>query len=506
MTDGLGNHLGAQPGTSASAAPAPPEASPRHERLRALLQAHMAMAAELDLHAVLRRAVLAARELVDARYAALGVFGEDGAIDEFAHTGIDPATVERIGQVPSSCGIMALQAGLNGPVRLVDLRADPAFSGFPPHHPVMTGFLGMPIRIQDRAIGTLYVTDSASGEFSAEDEQLVVSLAGVAAVAIDNARRRRRSELRDRWSTVSTDVSRQLLAGHGDHSLELILRSARDTAAADFATLALLVEPGQLQVKATIGAMADGLVGRTAHTRGGLVGPLARTRSPVLVDGPDGATDAADVVGTLLPARVGSFIIVPLTVGGTVTGTLNVGRVVGAPAFTTADTGHLAGFAGQVGIAMELDHARAHRPVRHVTEDHDRLDTDLHPARDQRAGRRGAGPARTRRDQPDIRAPATPRRMHRQTRCHRQTHSVRRIHPHDLRAPARRPAPPAAHAAGRARAGTRPPRGNPFHPAVRSPACTRPRRRRVDRRPRHDDRPRPTRRHEPGKPPHRHHR
>lgn len=377
MTDGLENH----PGTPAAAAPAAPEASPRHERLRALLDAHVAMAAELDLHAVLRRVVLAACELVDARYAALGVFGKDGMFEEFAHTGIDPATAERIGQAPASCGIGALQADLDGPVRLGDLRADPAFSGFPPHHPIMTGFLGVPIRIQDRAIGTLYVTDSANGEFSAEDEQLVVSLAGVAAVAIDSARFRRQSELRDHWSTVSTDVSRQLLAGHGDRSLGLILRSVRDTAAADFATLALLVEPGELQVKATIGAMADGLVGRTAHTRGSLVGPVARTRSPVLVDGldgPGGAVDAADVAGTLLPARVGSFMIVPLTAGGMVTGTLNVGRVVGAPAFTTADTGHLAGFAGQVGIAMALDHARTHRPARLVTEDHGRFDTDLH--------------------------------------------------------------------------------------------------------------------------------
>jgi GAF domain-containing protein len=381
MTDGPGNDAGARPGISASPAHAPPEASPRPERLRALLHAHTAVAAELDLHAVLRRVVLAARELVDARYAAVGVFGRDGVFDEFVHIGIDLDTLERIGQPPASCGVLALQAAVNGPVRLGDLRADPAFSGFPPHHPIMTGCLGMPIRIQDRAVGTLYVTDSANGEFSAEDEQLVVSLAGVAAVAIDNARLRRRSELRDRWSTVSTAVSRQLLAGHGDHSLELILRSARDTASADFATLALLVEPGELQVKATIGAMADGLIGRTAHTRGGLVGPVARTRTPVQVDGPDGpdgAADAADVAGTLLPARVGSFIIVPLTAGGTVTGTLNVGRVVGAPAFTTADTGHLARFAGQVGIAMELDHTRAHRPARLVTEDHDRFDTDLH--------------------------------------------------------------------------------------------------------------------------------
>lgn len=367
MTDGLGNN----PGVSASAVPAPPEASPCPERLRALLHAHTEVAAGHDMHAVLRRVVLAARELVDARYAAVGVFGKDGVFDEFVHSGVDPETIERIGKLPTCCGVLGLQADIDGPVRLGDLRANPAS----PDHPTMTGILGIPIRIRDRAIGTLYVTDSANGEFSAEDEQLVVSLAGVAAVAIDNAGLRRRSELRDRWSTVSADVSRQLLAGHGDHSLELILRSARDTASADFATLALLVEPGELQVKATIGPMADGLVGRTAHTRGRLVDPVVRTRTPVLVDGPGGAADAA---GTLLPARVGSFVIVPLTAGGTLTGTLNVGRVVGAPALTTADTVHLARFAGEVGIAMELDHARDHRSARLVTEDHDRLDTDLH--------------------------------------------------------------------------------------------------------------------------------
>lgn len=336
------------------------------QRLQALLRANSAVAAEFDLPAVLRRVVVVAGELVDARYAALGVIGKDGVFDEFVHTGMDPTTIERIGHPPEGHGVLGLPTGHPAPVRLGELRAHPAFAEFPPHHPSMDSFLGVPIRIRDRAFGTLYLSDSANGAFSAEDEQLVVSLAGAAAVAIDNAQLHRESARRDRWSTAAADVTRQLLAGD-DHPLDLVLRYARDTVSADFATLALSVEPGRLRVQAAIGAMAEHLVGVTVDARAGLTGQVTRTRTPVLDTGP---------VATVLPTRVGSLIIVPLMAGGTVMGTLNVGRVVGAPAFADADADDLAGFAGQAGIAMELDRTRADLSERIVADD-DRIVVDL---------------------------------------------------------------------------------------------------------------------------------
>jgi GAF domain-containing protein len=349
----------------------PPEFGPAAvslgpQRLQALLRAGAAVAAECDLPAVLRRVVAVARELVDARYAALGVIGSDGVFDEFVHTGMDPSTIERIGHAPEGRGILGLPTEHSAPVRLGELRAHPASVEFPPHHPTMDSFLGVPIRIRDRAFGTLYLTDSADGAFSAEDEQLVVSLASAAAVAIDSARLRRESARRDRWSAAATEVTRRLLAGD-DHPLDLILRYARDTVSADFATLALLIEPGRLRVQATIGAMAEHLVGATANGRVGLADQVTRTRIPVLAAGP---------VDTVLPAHAGSVIIVPLMAGGTVMGTVNVGRVVGAPAFADADTDDLAGFAERAGVAMELDRTRADLSERIVADD-DRIVVDL---------------------------------------------------------------------------------------------------------------------------------
>lgn len=103
------------------------------------------------------------------------------------------------------------------------------------------------------------------------------------------------------------------MAGHGDHLLDFIVRRARDTAAADFGTLALVVAPGWLQVKAIIGVMAGGLVGRMVHMRSGPVGRVALTSTPLLTTG---ATDTTD-----LPARAGP-VVVPITVDDSVMGTL----------------------------------------------------------------------------------------------------------------------------------------------------------------------------------------
>lgn len=313
----------------------PHNLSPIAARLRDLLRAQSAVAAEPELPSVLRRVVLAARELAGARDAVLGVIGADGGFDDFIHTGTDPAAAERVGGPPEGRGV-----------------------------------LGVPIRIRDRAFGTLYLTGGANGGFSAVDEQLLVSLAGTAAVAIDNAGLRRESARTGRWAGAAAEVTRRLLTDDGDHLLDALLRYARDTADADFATLALLVDPARLEVKAAIGPMTADLVGVRMGLRANVAGQVARTRIPVLTTVP---TDAA---ATVLPSRAGSAIIVPLLAGGTVRGTLNVGRIRGAPAFTDADTTHLAGFAERVGIAMELDGARAGRPEQQGP-DYDQLGAEL---------------------------------------------------------------------------------------------------------------------------------
>ena len=158
--------------------------------LRQLLDAVLTVGSDLDLPSMLRRIVDAAVDLVDARYGALGVLDESRThLAQFITVGIDEATHERIGELPHGHGILGLLIVDAKPLRLPDLREHPDSYGFPPHHPPMRSFLGVPIRVRDQVFGNLYLTDKTTAEvFSDVDEELVVGLASAAGVAIENAR------------------------------------------------------------------------------------------------------------------------------------------------------------------------------------------------------------------------------------------------------------------------------------------------------------------------------
>jgi len=159
------------------------------DRLRQLLDAVMAVSADLSLPVVLRQIVESARKLVGARYGALGVIGEDGTLSEFVNVGLDFETVERIGDLPEGKGILGLLIVEPRPIRLADLSQHPDSYGFPPDHPPMKSFLGVPVRVRDEVFGNLYLCEKqGAAEFTQHDEELVVALASAAGVAIDNAR------------------------------------------------------------------------------------------------------------------------------------------------------------------------------------------------------------------------------------------------------------------------------------------------------------------------------
>ena len=181
-------------------------------RLRGLLRANAAVAGELNLPVVLRHVVQAARDLVRARYGALGVIGPDGRLEQFVHVGMDPDQVDRIGHLPTGQGLLGALIQRPEPVRLTDLRAHPDAAGFPDQHPPMTSFLGVPIRVHGQVFGNLYLTDSANGEFTAEDEQLVTALAGTAGTAIANARLHQEAVDQRRWLDASSKLTQQLFA------------------------------------------------------------------------------------------------------------------------------------------------------------------------------------------------------------------------------------------------------------------------------------------------------
>ena len=160
------------------------------ERFRRLLSAGTAIYSQHTLAGVLQQVVDAAREVVGARYAALGVLDSSGtALSEFITSGLGPADRARIGELPRGRGLLGLVIREQRPIRTPDLARDPRRYGFPPHHPPMKSFLGVPITTGKTVFGNLYLTEKIGApEFDAEDESITVLLAAQAAVAVENAR------------------------------------------------------------------------------------------------------------------------------------------------------------------------------------------------------------------------------------------------------------------------------------------------------------------------------
>jgi signal transduction histidine kinase len=150
-----------------------------------LARAAEVLAGELDLDALLDEIVEAARQLTGARYAALGVIGEDETLSRFVHAGLDAETVERIGRLPRGEGVLGVLIRDPQVIRLGAITDHPASVGFPPHHPPMHGFLGVPVRMSGRVYGNLYLTEK-SGGFTEEDEAWVVVLAAQAGAAVES--------------------------------------------------------------------------------------------------------------------------------------------------------------------------------------------------------------------------------------------------------------------------------------------------------------------------------
>ncbi|MDT7610172.1 MAG: hypothetical protein QOG96_4675, partial [Pseudonocardiales bacterium] len=182
-------------------------------RLRGLLRANQMIIGDLALPVLLRRIVEAARDLVGARYVALGVIAADGHLAEFIHVGMPAEQVEQIGHLPQGKGLLGALIDEPSPIRLRTLSDDPRSSGFPSAHPPMDSFLGVPIRVRGEAFGNLYLAESTNGQFSAEDEGLAGALAATAGVAIDNARLYAAARTRHEWVRASAAITSRLLSG-----------------------------------------------------------------------------------------------------------------------------------------------------------------------------------------------------------------------------------------------------------------------------------------------------
>ena len=153
-----------------------------------LVEAGLALASELDIDALLQRIADLAREVVGARYGAVGVVGENGLLLRFVYSGIDQETADEIGDLPHGRGLLGVLLEGGRPMRMGEISEHPASYGFPPNHPPMHSFLGVPIVIRNRVFGRLYLTEKEGGsDFTEDDERIAMTLAAQAGVAIQNA-------------------------------------------------------------------------------------------------------------------------------------------------------------------------------------------------------------------------------------------------------------------------------------------------------------------------------
>ncbi|XAS75698.1 GAF domain-containing protein [Dermatophilaceae bacterium Sec6.4] len=294
-------------------------------KLRGLLEANGSIVDDLTLPTVLRRIVQAACKLVDARYGALGVLGPEGGLEQFITTGIDERTAALIGPLPEGKGLLGALIEDPRPIRLRCLGDDLRSVGFPPHHPPMLAFLGVPIRVRGQVFGNLYLTRDDEREFSVEDEELVASLAGTAGVAIQNARLFEQARLKQEWLAASTEITQQLLASEGEEPLRVIARRMQQVADADAVNVVLRVGDGQrLMIEVATGAGADQLTAMTYPTYHTVSGQVMETGLPMLID--DLSDDDQLRVHLSDVVDVGALMALPRSA------TIGARHVVGSPA------------------------------------------------------------------------------------------------------------------------------------------------------------------------------
>jgi signal transduction histidine kinase len=350
------------------------------DRMRGLLEAVVAIGSGLDLASTLRRIVQTAVGLVDATYGALGVIGEDRRLAEFIPVGLSQLEIERIHHWPEGRGLLALLIDDPRPLRLADIAAHRESSGFPDGHPPMRSFLGVPVRVRDVVFGNLYLTGKrGGGEFTEDDEAVLVALGAAAGVAVENARLYDAARLQQRWIQASAEVTTRLLSGsEPSEVLADITRQALELSGADLAVLALPDDEGRrLTITHAAGERTDATRGLVLPAGESLSGQVLATGKPVT------SADFADDERASRAARgamnqIGPAVLFPLGAPGNVRGVLTVGRRHGAAPFPQAQADVVASFAAQAGVALELAASRAEAERVSLYEDRDRIARDLH--------------------------------------------------------------------------------------------------------------------------------
>jgi signal transduction histidine kinase len=351
-------------------------------RWQLLLDAVLAMAGDLSLDDLLHRIVGSAADLSGARYAALGVLDEERTdrLRMFVTHGMSRDEIAEVGRLPTGHGVLGLLIQRPEPLRLHDVTRHPESSGFPPHHPPMKSFLGVPIRIRDTVFGNLYLTEKAGGvDFSEEDEQIVVALAAAAGVAIENARLHDEAARRETWLAATAEITNLLAESESTtQALQAVADRARQLAGADV-TWVVSAENDRLALEVVSGAPADPDAVRRLDLSRSLARTVAESGTAATVDDVVGDPRVVDLAGILGWPRLGPAVMVPLRNRSGTAGVLALGWTAEHRAsFSALDTALPSRFAEHAALALEV--ARSRRDERRLLlfEDRDRIARDLH--------------------------------------------------------------------------------------------------------------------------------
>jgi signal transduction histidine kinase len=349
------------------------------DRLDGLVEAMLVVTSGLDLERTLQTIVESATKLVDARYGALGIRGEGREIVEFVLEGMGEADLAVIGRVPQGIGVLGLLLDDPKPIRLDEISKHPASVGFPPNHPPMHTFLGVPVRIREEIYGNLYLTEKAGGgPFTDDDEVLVEAFAAAAGIAIDNARLYQQAQMRQAWIESTRDIATGMLAGDdpadvlGQMAAEVLKLTQADGA---FIALAANTESAQsadeLVVMDATGAAHVSASAPTLTIAGTVLGQVFADHIPRRVP----AIEDCDQVQHLMD-DAGPAMVIPLraSAGGIVV----LLRRHGAREFSADHLDMIVAFADQAALAWQLATSRQRMNELKVISERDRIARDLH--------------------------------------------------------------------------------------------------------------------------------
>jgi signal transduction histidine kinase len=326
-----------------------------------------------DLRETLHRLVATATRLVHARYGAIAIRSAAGEIVEFVHVGMTDEVVQQMDHPPRGHGVLSdrlLQAG--GALRLADLTLSPDSEGFPEHHPMMRSFLGVPVRVRGQLYGSLYFTHSASGVFTAEDEDIVRALSLAATAVVENAQLFEMARLREAWLRALAEVTESALSGQDRGVvLDLLAERAREVSGCDLAFVTLPDNAGVLIVRHAFGPRGDEFIGTHVETAAAVSMAHESGHSTIVED-----LGAADVP-SVFRSRFGALLAVPLLAEGRHLGVL--GLLWDAPrVFAAEELQASEDFANSATLAVLLAQAQSERERLAVLEDRDRIARDLH--------------------------------------------------------------------------------------------------------------------------------